>query len=109
MNEVHSVFGLSNKTLATVRDILAACPQVEQALVYGSRAKGNFKPGSDIDLTLIGPELTSDHLAQLAGALEECSIPYQVDLSIQRDIDNPELLEHIKRVGLVFYQRNASG
>ena len=108
MNETISTFGLPDKTLATVRQILASCPQVEQALVYGSRAKGNFKPGSDIDLTLIGPQLNSNQLAQLAGALEESSIPYQVDLSIQSEIDSPELLAHIQRVGLVFYQRSAN-
>jgi hypothetical protein len=47
-------FGLSETTLSTVRAILAAHPKVESAIVYGSRAKGNYKPGSDIDLTLMG-------------------------------------------------------
>lgn len=100
-------FGLPDQTLATLHAILASCPAVEKAVIYGSRAKGNYKPGSDIDLTLIGPALTQDMLAQLAGQFEESAIPYQVDLSIQDSIDNPSLLEHIARVGQVLYTRAA--
>ena len=98
-------FGLPDSTLATVRQILATCPQVETAILYGSRAKGNYKPGSDIDLTLIGDGLGYAELSRLADALEESDIPYQVDLSILAQIDNPNLHEHIQRVGKVFYQQ----
>jgi predicted nucleotidyltransferase len=97
--------GLSDATLATVQAILASCPAVETALLYGSRAKGNFSPGSDIDLTLVGAALTQDMLSDLVGQFEESNLPYQVDLSILRDIDNPSLREHIERVGKVLYQR----
>lgn len=100
-------FGLAPTTLTVVRSILASDPAVEQAVIYGSRAKGNYKPGSDIDLTLFGPQLTANHLSHLARALDESSIPYMVDLSIHADIDNPKLLTHIERVGQVFYQRLA--
>lgn len=102
-----SDFGLSDSTLATVRAILAACPAVEKAVLYGSRAKGNHKPGSDIDLTLIGHDLTQGMLAQLDAQLDDSALPYQVDLSIRDEIDNPSLLEHINRVGKVIYQRDA--
>lgn len=98
-------FGLPDTTLVCVRRILAACPKVETAILYGSRAKGNYKPGSDIDLTLTGPDLDDDALATLAGKLDESTIPYKVDLSILACIDNPNLVEHIQRVGKVFYQR----
>ena len=97
--------GLSDATLATVQAILASCPTVETAIVYGSRAKGNFSTGSDIDLTLVGAALTQDMLSHLVGQFEESNLPYHVDLSILRDIDNPSLREHIERVGKVLYQR----
>jgi len=97
--------GLSDATLATVQAILASCPAVETAIVYGSRAKGNFSTGSDIDLTLVGAALTQDMLSHLVGQFEESNLPYQVDLSILRDIDNPSLREHVERVGKVLYQR----
>ncbi|OGS89116.1 MAG: hypothetical protein A2061_08820 [Gallionellales bacterium GWA2_59_43] len=99
-------FGLSEQTLATVRAILADYPAVEKAVLYGSRAKGNYSKGSDIDLTLVGVGLDHRLLAQIAGRLEESPIPYQVDLSLKEYIDNPNLLAHIDRVGVVFYQRD---
>jgi predicted nucleotidyltransferase len=98
-------FGLSDQTLATVRAILADYPEIEQAILYGSRAKGTYRKGSDIDLTLVGTGLDHRLLAQIAGCLEDSPIPYQVDLSLKTDIDNPNLLAHIERVGVVFYRR----
>lgn len=98
-------FGLSDATLATVRGILERYPAVEQAIVYGSRAKGNYKTGSDIDLTLIGAGLDFDTLGSIAGDLDDSDIPYKVDLSILANITNPNLVEHIQRVGMVFYER----
>lgn len=98
-------FGLSDATLATVRGILERHPGVEQAIVYGSRAKGNYKNGSDIDLTLIGAGLDFDTLGSIAGDLDDSDIPYKVDLSILANITNPNLVEHIQRVGKVFYER----
>lgn len=99
-------FGLSDQALATVRAILDDYPAVEKAILYGSRAKGNYRKGSDIDLTLIGTALNHRLLAEMAGRLEESAIPYQVDLSLKEQIDNPNLLAHIERVGVVFYQRD---
>jgi len=98
-------FGLPEHTLAIVRSILADFPQVEKAILYGSRAKGNYLRGSDIDLTLLGAELDSNTLAAIARRLEESSIPYQVDLSLKAQIDNQNLLAHIDRVGVEFYAR----
>ena len=101
-------FGLSDQTIATVRAILADYPAVEKAVLYGSRAKGNYSKGSDIDLTLVGVGLNHRLLAQIAGRLEDSTIPYQVDLSLKEQIDNPKLLEHIDRVGVMFYERGVN-
>jgi len=98
-------FGLSDQTLATVRGILAAYPEVEKAILYGSRAMGNYRKGSDIDLTLVGDALNDRLLSSIAGRLEDSSIPYQVDLSLKEHIDNPNLLAHIERVGVLFYEK----
>lgn len=98
-------FGLPDSTCAIVRQILASYPQIEKAVLYGSRAKGNYKPGSDIDLTLFGAALDHQSLMSIASALEESDIPYTVDLSLFEQIETPALREHIQRVGQVFYQR----
>lgn len=97
-------FGLPDATLATVRHILADCPALEKAVIYGSRAKGTHRPGSDIDLTLMGSGLDADALSRIATRLDESSIPYTVDLSLFDQIDHTGLREHILRVGRVFYQ-----
>jgi len=70
---------------------------------------GNFRPGSDIDLTLIGADLTLDLIGEIALKLEELPIPYQVDVSHWDQLDHAPLREHIKRVGVVFYQRDGNG
>ena len=99
-------FGLSDQTLETVRSILATCPEIKKALVYGSRAMGNYRTGSDIDITLIGAQLNMDLLFKLVRLFDESNLPYMVDLSIMANINNPNLSDHIERVGQVLYQRD---
>jgi predicted nucleotidyltransferase len=98
-------FGLPQTTNDTIRQILAEVPALKKAVIYGSRAKGNYRPGSDIDLTLFGPGLSLDILGQIASRLDESPIPYQVDLSLFDQIEHAGLREHIERVGQVFYER----
>lgn len=101
-------FGLTDKTIATIRQILVEFPAVEKAILYGSRAKGNYKQGSDIDLTLVGERLDLNELGKIAGQLDESPIPYQVDLSILDQLNHAGLREHIDRVGVVFYERGSA-
>ena len=98
-------FGLSEKTCSTVCRILDGHPHVETAVLYGSRAKGTYRDGSDIDLTLMGEGLDQKTLLAIAWELDDSSIPYTVDLSRFEKIDSASLREHIRRVGVVFYER----
>ncbi|MBI9082569.1 MAG: nucleotidyltransferase domain-containing protein [Desulfobacterales bacterium] len=97
--------GLSAATAARICGVFARFPSVEKAVLYGSRAKGTFKPGSDIDLTLIGDGLTSAVLGTIADELDELLLPYQIDLSIFHQLDHEKLREHIERVGRVIYEK----
>jgi uncharacterized protein len=99
--------GLNDKTVETIHHILAHFPQVETALIYGSRAKGTYKPGSDIDLTLTGPDLTPQLLHQIQSDLDDTSLPYRFDISILSALTNPQLIDHIRRVGIPLYQKNS--
>ena len=84
-------------------------PQIEKAILYGSRAKGNYKNGSDIDLTLCGgSDLTLQVLYKVMDALDELWLPYTIDLSIWAHISDAEVREHIQRVGLPFYVKPAT-
>jgi predicted nucleotidyltransferase len=82
---------------------LAQTAHLEHALIFGSRAKGNYRPGSDIDIALVGPALTDAGQRGLEERLEELMLPYSIDLCRIEIIDNPALLEHIQRVGIQVY------
>jgi uncharacterized protein len=99
-------FGLSESTIEKIGAVFSQFPALDKAVLYGSRAKGNFKPGSDIDLTLYGQFLTSQLCATIADALDELLLPYKIDLSVFESLDSSELREHIARVGILFYQQN---
>ena len=96
-------FGLKPDTIARINGVLLAHPEVEQAMLYGSRAKGNYRAGSDIDLFLKGETITLTQLMKIENELDDLLLPYKIDLSLHHALDNPELIDHIRRVGLVFY------
>jgi predicted nucleotidyltransferase len=98
-------FGLSETTINKIKQVLVGFPEVEQVKIYGSRAKGNYRPGSDIDLTLFGAHLDQRQCADIADQLDELLLPYTIDLSVFHLLDHADLKEHIERVGKVFYQR----
>jgi predicted nucleotidyltransferase len=102
-------YGLPERTVAQISTVLAQYPAVDRAVLYGSRAKGNFKPGSDIDLTLYGVSLTSGLCASIAEALDDLLLPYTIDLSVFAELKHPELEAHIQRVGVVFFEREGWG
>lgn len=99
-------FGLSEGVIEKIMGVFRRFPAIEKAILYGSRAKGNYKPGSDIDLSLEGAGLTPDMRASIASALDDLLLPYTVDLSLLASLNHSELREHIERVGMVFYERN---
>lgn len=99
-------FGLKESTIQKICTVFARYPQVEKAVLYGSRAKGNYKNGSDIDLTLRGgADLTLDVQYKIMEELDDLLLPYTIDLSIFRDISDPDVVEHIRRVGVLFYEK----
>ena len=98
--------GLNDATVRKIQQVLAGFPEVEKAVLYGSRAKGNHKPGSDIDLTLFGEELDERVMSRLYWALDDLLLPYEMDLSNFTDLRHPALIEHIRRVGVVLYDKN---
>jgi len=98
-------YGLKNCDIEKINSVFAKYPQVEKAILYGSRAKGSFRNGSDIDLTLTGDSLDLDTLLKIETELDDLLLPYKIDLSIKQKIENHDLLEHIERVGKVFYEK----
>lgn len=102
-------FGLKETTIEQICTVLSHYPQVEKAILYGSRAKGNYKPGSDIDLTLTGNEaLNLDVLYRIIDDIDDLLLPYTFDLSILHQISDPDVIEHIRRVGVVLYEKGTA-
>jgi predicted nucleotidyltransferase len=97
--------GLPAATVAKIHGVLSRHAEVERAILYGSRAKGNFKPGSDIDLTLAGSGLDERIRGRIDEELDDLLLPYKFDLSLFADLTHAELIDHIRRVGVVFYKK----
>ena len=99
-------YGLPDTTVEKINAVFKSFPEVEQAVLYGSRAKGNYKPGSDIDLTLHGSALTTFLFNEIVSKLDDLLLPYKIDLSIFAALKHSELEAHVKRVGIVLCQRS---
>lgn len=99
-------FGLKQSTIDLINSVFKKYPAVEKVIIYGSRAMGNYKNGSDIDLTFIANTITDRDWRDISFDLDDLLTPYSFDLSILSKIDNPDLVDHIKRRGQVFYQKS---
>ena len=98
-------FGLKQTTIDKINSVFEKNPEVEQVIIYGSRAKGNYRNGSDIDITLKGEKLTYNILSKIIGEIDDLDTPYLFDISIFDKLDSPGLEEHINRVGQIFYKK----
>ena len=98
-------FGLKKETLEKISGKMVLIRHVDQAIIFGSRAKGTQREGSDIDITLKGEELDGNDLNQPNLALDELDLPYLIDLSIYHHIHDKDLKGHIQRVGKIIFSR----
>ena len=94
-------FGLSLEVLEKIEHCLQKFPELLWVRVYGSRAKGNYETGSDIDLAFSS---NTDVSASLLAALDALATPYLFDVTHYETIDNSALKEHIYRVGILIYK-----
>lgn len=98
-------YGLKESVLESILDVFSRHPKIEKVLLYGSRAKGNYRNGSDIDLTLVGKDISLRDINKLHLELDELYLPYSFDLSIFEKIENKDLIDHIHRIGIIIYER----
>ena len=98
------MFAIVTKSYELILKTLSEFNEIEKATIYGSRAMGNFKPGSDIDLAIYGKKITLETILKLKTKLEqELPIPYYFDLTHYETLTNPELKKHIDEFGKLFY------
>jgi type I restriction enzyme, S subunit len=99
------MYGLKDFHIKKIHSVFIKYSAIKKALLYGSRAKGNYHTGSDIDLSLVGNDLDLVILFNIENELDELLLPYKVDLSLFHKIENSDLIDHINRVGINFYEK----
>ncbi len=103
-------YGLLPRDIDEILQALGQFPAIDEAILFGSRAKGNFKPGSDVDIAIKGKAI--DHSCVTAFSFflnEESLLPYFFDVVHYEGITELELVQHIDRVGKLLYKKKESG
>jgi len=99
------MFGLLQSDIESIVSILQNENAIEEAIIFGSRAKGNFRNGSDVDIALKGNSVNHSTVVHVSYLLnEETIMPYRFDVVDYQTIHNKNLVEHIDRVGKVLYK-----
>lgn len=101
-----NMYGLDLEEMQILQQIFSETNGLEEVILYGSRAKGNNKPFSDIDITLLGERLSDEDLTDICYKLSESSLPYFCDVSIFHHLTSPSLIDHIKRRGKTIFKRS---
>lgn len=101
-------FGIEESDWAKITNVFAHFHNIEKAILFGSRAKGTNKPFSDVDIALVGKNLSVDDLLNLKNEIDDLLLPYEFDFCIYNNLKNPDLKSHIDRRGVEIYSNNAA-
>ena len=99
------MYGLKDSHVKKIQSVFANYSAINRVILYGSRAKGNYRNSSDIDLSLAGKDIDLTILLKIENELDDLLLPYKIDLSVYHLIENQDLTDHINRVGTVFYEK----
>ncbi len=97
-------FGLPDKTIEAINNLFASFKEIDKVKIFGSRARGDFKRGSDIDLALFG-EINEKLLRHITSELDELPTPYKFDVVNYNDIENTALRQNIDNDGKIFFKK----
>ena len=97
-------YGILVEDMSDIISILKGNPKTSKIALFGSRAKGKFEPGSDIDLAWFGEELDLDDIRNAGLAYDKLFLPYKLDLVVYDQIEEPALREHIDRIGIILFE-----
>lgn len=98
-------FGLSERSMETLFSIFKRYPDITEVHLFGSRALGTYKIGSDIDLVVMNKGLQPKSISNVLADCSESSLPVSVDLVEFNSLTNAEFIDHIKRVSVLFYKK----
>ena len=101
-------FGLTKKDIKYIREIFFTFPEVWQAIIFGSRAMGNYKNGSDVDIALKGENISHETITKIKYILnEELALPYFFDVVHYETLKNENLIKHVDNFGKILFSRNS--
>lgn len=100
-------YGIKEECWQELIELFDRYSVVEKVILYGSRVKGNYKPFSDVDITLVGENLTHNDLLKITNDIDDLLLPYMFDVSVFHTLRNEELIEHINRRGVVIYKKES--
>lgn len=100
--------GLPDQTVARIVGVLTRFPAVKEAVLFGSRAKATHKPGSDVDLALVGAALDWRIVGKIYDALDDLLLPYRFSLIIYDAKTDADVAAHIARVGISVFQNDGA-
>ena len=97
-------FGLSDTVIKELQDVFRRHENIKKVLIFGSRSKGNYRAGSDIDLAVIGHDIDYNQLLDILCDIEDLELLYSVDLLDYEKKKGTPIGDHIDRVGQTFYE-----
>lgn len=100
--------GLKKRDIENIIKASRELPEIEEVILFGSRAKGTHKKASDVDMAIKGKDISEKTVKRLSARLnEELPLPYFIDVVHYESIGNPDLVEHIDRVGTIIYRKKS--
>jgi predicted nucleotidyltransferase len=101
------MFGITEKSFRLIIDTLKQYPEIQKTILFGSRALGNYKNGSDIDIAIVGKNIDLGFCIKLSAHFnQKLPIPYKVDIINYILLKNSGLKQHIDNKGIVIYENN---
>jgi len=100
-------YGLTQQEFESILNVFRQHPEVEKAVLFGSRAMQNFRPGSDVDIAIYGDQMSFNDFLSLKNNIDDLEILQEIDLVIFESIDSADLKDHILRVGVCIYNRKS--
>jgi predicted nucleotidyltransferase len=97
-------FGLSDTVIQELQDVFRRHANIRKVLIFGSRSKGNYRAGSDIDLALIGTGIDYRQILDISLEIDDLGLLYSIDLLDYQSKAGTPIGDHIDRVGQVFYE-----
>jgi predicted nucleotidyltransferase len=102
-------FGLNDRDIKTIYNIFGKYPEVKTVWLFGSRAKGTFHTGSDIDMAVMDSDVSNETVRNILSDFEDSTLPYFTDVVNYHKTEHEELKEHIQRVGVLLYDKSQAG